>query len=141
MKLYRLAHKDLVFQLENNPLLGCVSNGKHPFFCAFDSVASAILESCGHRTLGKLSPNLCFVEFRLPDHCWISTIHDEAIIDPSGGIFSGSPGARARQFLQDKKALVAAFPSLHWQHQLNYLINPRHPLFKEITITKILPCI
>ncbi len=85
--------------------------------------------------------SFCFVEFRLPDHCWISTIQDESIIDPVEGTFTGYPGTKAQQFLQERKALVASFPSFHWRAQLNFLINPRHPLFKEITITKILPCI
>lgn len=138
MKLYRLAHYDIAYRLRDQPEVGFILSSTGPYFSAFDSLAAAILESHIYRECHALPASMRVVEYQLPNNCRI--IEKRCQMRPANG--SGLElGETACQFLAGGINLVASFISNYWRDQTIFLINPRNPDFKELTVTMVSPCV
>jgi hypothetical protein len=85
--------------------------------------------------LGKIPPTILTVEYTVPDNS-SQVVNDKPIYgDYSRG--NHYLGKWVDRFLKSKVALVAAYPSKYWARQQNYIINPKHELFREVEITYI----
>lgn len=135
MKLIRLVHKKEAHKLAEKPLTGCTLYRGNPFFCGFDAVSAAIIESQVYMALGEIPPSILVVEYVIPDNSL--HVFNELPVYEDYAHGSHHLGAWVRGFLKDKAALVAAFPSKHWARQLNYIVNPRHELFPKVEISEI----
>lgn len=135
MKLIRLVHKNIAHFLEKDLMLGCSLYQGCPFFYGFDAVAAAIIESPVYSALGEIPPTILAVEYTVPENS-LQVVDDTPIY---GDYTVGNHylGKWVDRFLKSKVALVAAYPSKHWARQQNYIINPKHELFREVEITDI----
>jgi hypothetical protein len=135
MKLIRFVHKNKAYNVAKEPLLSCALYSGHPFFYGFDTVAAAIIENPAYMALGEIPPSILAVEYTLPDSS-IHLINEHAVYgDYSRG--NHYLGEWVAEFLKTNAALVAAFPSKHWANQQNYIVNPKHELFRYTKINDI----
>ena len=140
MKLYRLAHHNIAYRLRDQPEAGFMLCKAGPYFSAFDSVAAAILESHIYRECHVLPASMRVVEYKLPDDYRI--IEKRCRLRPAiASISDLELGESAHQFLEGGVSLVASFMSNYWRDQTIFLINPRNPDFKELTVTMVSPCV
>lgn len=140
MKLYRLAHHDIAYRLRDQPEAGFILSKVGPYFSAFDSLAAAILESHIYRECHVLPASMRVVEYELPDYCQIVEKRCRMRPTTASGAYL-ELGESAHQFLEGGNSLVASFKSNYWRDQTIFLINPRNPDFKELTVTMVSPSV
>ncbi|RPD41276.1 hypothetical protein [Chitinophaga barathri] len=137
MKLFRFAHENVAHLLVKDALLGCSLHSGSPFFYAFDSVPSAIIESPVYTALGEIPPKILTVEYTVPEGS-LYVMNQPG--SPVHGDYSRGNyylGEWVSGFLKKNAALLAAYPSKHWVWQQNYIVNPKHELFRQVRITDI----
>lgn len=141
MLLYRLSKPD-----KANDLSGVTGGGKanywnnsgYPCIYVHGSVANCMMENRIYEQLDEINPNMLMVEYELPDGS-LQVFDEEQL--PLEWINDKNPGV-ARDFgsrrLEAAQTLVMAFPSRVMRNgELIYMINPRHPLMKEVRITRV----
>lgn len=139
MKLYRLTHYDIAYRLRDQPEAGFVLSEAGPYFTAFDSLAAAVLESHIYRESHSVPPTMRLVEYEFPDSSPILTNPDK-LFTPTDLYSSGALSESAHLFLLSGTTLAATFRSSYWRDLLIFLINPRSPDFKDLSITRVSPC-
>ena len=141
MELFKLGHRDDAFDLK----AADEENGRWNHMgdsCIYvcDSWPLCILESNIYAATGKLPPTMVMAVLDVPDgSCELFAPEDL----PPGWREEPRPKA-ARDFgsaiLREARTLVVGFPSIYWPGQKNYLLNPRHPLMKEVSVKRIEKC-
>jgi len=141
MLLYRLSTKEW-----QNDLSG--ESGKevdnfwtiagNPCIYVHSSPANCMMENRVYQTLGEINPKMVMVEYEVPDTS-LQIFKEEDL--PEEWRNDEKPTV-ARYFgtlrLQEGKTLLMAFPSvIMTRRELVYIINPLHPLMKEVKITDV----
>ena len=137
MKLYRFVHENVVHLLMNDPLHSCALYKGCPYFYAFNAVAAAIIESPVYSALGEIPRTIVAIEYTVPDTSLYIVKDSPVYGDYSRGIYH--LGKWAGGFFKNNLALLAVFPSKHWAwaQVQNYIVNPRHELFRDVKIADI----
>jgi len=105
-----------------------------PAIYAATSYASAVLEVLVHANLGRVPPGLRHVTADLPEGAPVDTL---AAADVPGwdAIPPVASVAAGEAWLREGQGLVLLVPSVvTGGHDLNAMINPRHPLFPRIVV-------
>jgi hypothetical protein len=142
MLLYRLSTKEWQDDLSGESgkaVSGLWTiEGNHCIY-AHSSVANCLVENRMFQTLlGEINTDMVMVEYEVPDNS-LQVFEEKQL--PEEWRNDEKPSI-ARYFgtlrLQEGKTLLMAFPSVVMTHkQLIYIINPLHPLMKEVRITDI----
>ncbi len=111
-----------------------------PILYTSDSIALCTVEVAVHMPLGIVPHDYELVQIEIPDDATIQEI-SEAILPSDWRSF---PHSNATQllgdtFIHDQQNLVLKVPSAAVQGTYNYLVNPRHPDFKSISIVNTEP--
>jgi hypothetical protein len=141
MLLYRLSTKEWQNDLDG-------SSGRqvdnfwtiagNPCIYAHSSVANCMMENRVYQALGEINPEMVMVEYEVPDGS-LQVFEEENL--PEDWRNDKKPTI-ARYFgtlrLQAAETLLMAFPSVIMTgRELVYIINPLHPLMKEVRITRV----
>ena len=129
---YRIVHHAVAASLPKIPQSGCSLLGGQPYLAGFDSVAAAVLEHPVHRTIGKLPPSCIVVSYTFPataiyifeQRLRYNNLRLADDVQRSIGVF-----------LADRELLVARIPSATWRGVHHLLLNPRHPLFPQVSLS------
>lgn len=140
MLLYRLVHYSEAYKLQEKPIENCLFHNNLPYFTAFDSVAAAIIESHIFRIFHSLPSSMRIVEFTVADTALVKKYTGEPIITYKGEIVLPQLSETAQLCLAGEVAAISSFPSLHYKNLQNFLVNPTHPHFSKIRISRIYPC-
>lgn len=140
MLLYRLVHHSEAYKLDEKQIKNCLFHNNLPYFTAFDSVAAAIIESHLFRIYHCLPSSMRIVEYTVADNAFVKEYTGEPIITYKGGIVLPQLSETAQLCLAGEVAAISSFPSLHYKNLQNFLINPAHPHFNKIRISRIYPC-
>jgi RES domain-containing protein len=138
MIVYRLCKKAYVNDLSGR---GAELNGGRwnnrglPALYTASSRALAVLEVAVHVPLGIIPIDYYMVAIQIPDNAAISTV----VIADLPSNWNSNPIVKATQyagddFLSANNNLMLQVPSAIVPGDLNYIINPRHPDFKSLTI-------
>ena len=134
MNLFRFVHENVAHLVRDEPLRGCVAYNGSPYFYGFIRTDSAIIESPIWHALDEVPRTLLAVEYAFPDES-IYAVKDKPVF---GDYTRGNHhlGKWVDDFLKKKTALLAVFPSKHWAWAKveNYIVNPRHDLFRQVKI-------
>lgn len=141
MLLYRLSTKEWQNDLDGSSGKQ-VSNfwtiAENPCIYAHSSVANCLMENRVYHATGKINPEMVMVEYEVPDSS-LQVFEEEQL--PEDWRNRDKPTI-ARYFgtlrLQAAETLLMAFPSVIMTgRELVYIINPQHPLMKEVRITRV----
>ncbi|GAB3814890.1 RES family NAD+ phosphorylase [Pontibacter rugosus] len=102
-----------------------------------ESIALCTVEIAVHMPLGIVPKDYYLIKIELPDEASIKEIQ-EADLPKDWKSF---PHANSTQllgdaFVQEGDTLIFKVPSATVQGNYNYLINPRHPDFRQVSITE-----
>lgn len=114
------------------------NNGGHPCIYVHGSKDSCMMENRIYRSLDDVNPDMLMVEYDVPDGSL--RIFDKGELPEEWNNDRNPSVARNFGSLQLKAAetLVMAFPSqMRGDGELIYVINPRHPLMKEVSILRV----
>ena len=100
------------------------------------SISLAVLEFSVHVSLDELPRALCLTTLRIPDECHALSLQDLP------GDWNTWPAPSSTQdlgseLLSTGKHLVLRFPSTVVPRDSNYVINPIHPLAKQVRIVSV----
>lgn len=109
----------------------------NPCIYLHSSVANCLIENRVYQTLGEINPKMVMVEYEVPDGS-LKIFEEEEL--PEEWRNDQKPSI-ARYFgtlrLQAGHTFLMAFPSVILRgRELVYLMNPLHPLMKEVRITR-----
>jgi len=138
MIVYRLCKQEYLHDLSGYgaEMNGGRWNGKGtPALYTSGSRALAVLEIAVHVPFGILPTNYYMMTIEAPENA--GTIKIEARDLPEN--WNRNPPARPSQyfgddFLKENKHLMLKVPSATVAGEFNYIINPRHPDFKNVKI-------
>lgn len=141
MLLYRLSTKEWQDDLNGDSgreVDNFWTNAGNPCIYVHSSVANCLMENRMYYTLGEINPEMVMVEYEVPDSS-LQVFDEEQL--PEDWRNDRKPSI-ARNFgtlrLQSRETLLMAFPSVIMTgRELVYIINPFHPLMKEVRITRI----
>ncbi|MRG48887.1 hypothetical protein GFS24_27500 [Chitinophaga sp. SYP-B3965] len=141
MLLYRLSTEEMA-----NDLSGVTgikvdnfwTNKGNPCIYAHGSRANCMMENRIYELLDEINPDMLMVEYEVPDGS-LQVFDEEQL--PEEWMNDRNPSV-ARDYgtlrLQAAETLVMAFPSrVMADGELVYIINPSHPLMKEVRITRV----
>lgn len=141
MKLFKFGHWEDAYDLKGADM----DNGRWNYAAddciyVYDSWPLCILESNIYTSIGKIPPTMVISVLDVPDGS--CQIFDEENLPLS---WRNEPRTKAaRDFgaavLRAARTLVVGFPSIYWPGQINYLLNPRHALMKEVTVVRVEKC-
>lgn len=140
MLLYRLSTNEWQDDLNGESgkqVSGLWTIEGNPCIYVHCSVAHCLVENRMFQTLlGEVNPDMVMVEYEVPDHS-LQVFAEEQL--PEEWRNDEKPSI-ARYFgtlrLQEGKTLLMAFPSVVMRGELIYIMNPLHPLMKEVRITR-----
>lgn len=141
MKAYRLSRKKHYSGLSGKGAAKSGnrwnSKGIEIIYCA-DSRALAMAEVTVHLTVATLPGDFVMLEINIPDTISIELLVERDLSD-EWNIFPHSVSTQriGDNFIDSKKVCILKVPSAVVKGDFNYLINPFHPDFKEIKITKV----
>lgn len=141
MIIYRILHHIEVHALRERVLDSCLYHNNLPYFSAFDSVAAALIESHIFREYHRIPSSMRMVEYTIANGAAYKEYISEPLITYTGGSVLPSLTETAQLCLAGEVAVIASFPSLHYKNLQNFLINPRHPHFSKVTMSRIYPCV
>ncbi|MEL6930004.1 MAG: RES family NAD+ phosphorylase [Cyanobacteria bacterium J06600_6] len=113
-----------------------------PVVYAADSAALATLETLVHLQLNLLPLNLSSIVLDLPDNLSISVVSGQEL--PPNWYGYPAPKTLAdigNKWIEQQTSVALSVPSaiLPDSEDRNYLLNPRHPDFRLITIVRVKP--
>lgn len=105
-----------------------------------DSIALCTVEVAVHMPLGIVPLDYQLIQLELPDDIPIAELPESEL--PKD--WQTFPHSNATQqigdaFIQEQETMVLKVPSAAVQGTYNYLINPRHPQFSQLTIVAVTP--
>lgn len=105
-----------------------------------DSIALCTVEVAVHMPLGIVPSDYQLVQIRIPEEAVIAELPETTLPED----WKTFPHGNATQllgdrFIQEQQTLVLKVPSAAVQGAFNYLVNPRHPHFQQVTIDSITP--
>jgi len=105
-----------------------------------ESIALCTVEIAVHMPLGIVPADYFLIQIELPKDAAIQELQHEAL--PAD--WKSFPHANSTQeigdnFVLEGEYLVLKVPSATVQGTFNYLLNPRHPSFRDVTITYSTP--
>ncbi|MCK5782453.1 MAG: RES family NAD+ phosphorylase [Flavobacteriales bacterium] len=114
------------------------SRGNFVLYTA-SSISLAILENLVHFSIRHIPVEMSIVKISLPDDSFQLIERSEL-----NSTWSDLPLSRYTQNIGDRwimsqESLVLVIPSVVNIHEYNYLINPNHPRFKDVSIEEIIP--
>jgi RES domain-containing protein len=107
-----------------------------PMIYAAESRALCIAELAMHLPLGLVPQNYSFVSFKIPDNIPVMELPKKQL--PKNWNEYPHPNETQEigdRFIQESKYLVMKVPSVVVNDEYNYLLNPRHPLMKKISVS------
>lgn len=140
MLLYRLSTKDWENDLSGisgKQVDNYWTNKGNSCIYTHSSVANCLMENRVYQMMGEINPEMVMVEYEVPDGS-LEVLEEEQL--PPEWRDDTKPSF-ARNFgtvrLKAGKTLVLAFPSVIMRgRELIYIINPQHPLMKEVRILR-----
>ena len=111
-----------------------------PMLYTSDSIALCTVEVAVHMPLGIIPFDYELIQIQVPDDLEIDEL-PEAILPEDWKSFPHSNATQVigDNFILEQHAPILKVPSAAVQGAYNYLINPRHPDFRSITIVSVLP--
>ncbi len=108
-----------------------------PMIYTGQSRALSTVEIAVHTPLGNLPNDYVLVTIEVPDN--LHTKLEEITLPPDWQSFPHSDATQkiGDQFIRDGVFLMMEVPSAVVQGEYNYLINPNHPEFRKVKISKI----
>lgn len=141
MKIYRLSREKFANDLSG---MGARLNGgrwnskgKNAIYTA-ENVSLAKLEVTVHLDLDLIPNDYCLIEIELPDDIKIKTLDISKLSQDWNTIpHSESTQLLGDDFLDNNEYVALKVPSAIVPQENNYILNPHHPDFLEVKITKI----
>lgn len=111
-----------------------------PMLYTSESIALCTVEIAVHMPLGIIPLDYFLVKIELPDFAELPEVKVEDLPEA----WKSFPHANLTQeigdnFILEEKHSVLKVPSATVQGTYNYLINPRHPMFKKVRIVDVVP--
>lgn len=141
IKVFRIAQKAFIHDLsgEGSRRYGGRWNKKGDgVLYTSDSRALATVEYLVHLPLTILANGVCIAEIHLPDDTPIQTISPDTL--PHDWTAYPAPSTLAdigALWRSNAHTLALKIPSVVVKNEWNYLLNPEHPLFKQVYIHHI----
>jgi RES domain-containing protein len=106
-----------------------------PAIYAATSFAAAVLEVLVHLNIGRVPPNLRYVEITVPDDAPMNKLTVEQVAEWDA-LPAGPSRAVGDRWLRDRTGLVLLVPSVVTRGlDHNAVVNPLHPDFARVTVT------
>lgn len=111
-----------------------------PLLYTSESIALCTVEIAVHMPLGIIPLDYCLIRIAFPEHTPMKALSSEGLPEQ----WKSFPHSNATQeigdeFVQEEKYLVFKVPSATVQGNYNFLINPGHKDFINITIEDAVP--
>lgn len=141
MKLYRLSKTAYAGDLSGLGAMkfgGRWNSSGNPMVYTSESRALCMLELLVHLGRNELPPEMAFTILDIPDLRLNECLKPDVL--PAGWNqypFHHSSRRLGDTFLQQRKYLMLQVPSALVPEEYNFLINPLHPSFSEIRISRI----
>ncbi|AKD04655.1 RES family NAD+ phosphorylase [Pontibacter korlensis] len=105
-----------------------------------ESIALCTVEIAVHMPLGIVPRDYHLVRIQFPDTASIKEFAEDELPED----WKSFPHANSTQelgdaFVQEAEHLVLKVPSATVQGNFNYLLNPRHPDFRQVTVVDTVP--
>ncbi|GHA59499.1 RES family NAD+ phosphorylase [Pontibacter akesuensis] len=102
-----------------------------------ESIALCTVEIAVHMPLGIIPKDYYLIRIEIPEGASINELPEAALpLDWKSFPHANSTQELGDAFVQQAEHLVLKVPSATVQGNFNYLLNPRHPYFRQVTIVE-----
>ena len=113
------------------------SKGRSALYAA-EHISLAKLEVAVHLDFDIIPDSYCLIEIELPDHLKIKIVEMDELPENWNAIpYLQSTQKLGDSILDQNEAVAFKVPSAVVSQEFNYILNPNHPDFKTIQISKI----